>query len=210
MKRGFTLIEMLVVIGIIAVLAGATIASFNKLTKGAEKAKAQEQVHQVATALAKIWETDGNWPKRLRENGGERGGILDKDNALVLAKHGALSLTTKGKDKDMKLAGRDRFGLLTPWATKAVDRNASATEGTKVDGGATIADHRLHFAVDVDGDGVISGVDVGGETIDIRATAVVWCIGKSGGQGGQPWPYSIGQKKDDVYSWSVGQTKAVQ
>jgi len=91
-----------------------------------------------------------------------------------------------------------------------VDRNASATEGTKVDGGATIADHRLHFAVDVDGDGVISGVDVGGETIDIRATAVVWCIGKSGGQGGQPWPYSIGQKKDDVYSWSVGQTKAVQ
>lgn len=210
MKRGFTLIEMLVVIGIIAVLAGATIASFNKLTKGAEKAKAQEQVHQVATALAKIWETDGNWPKRLRENGGERGGILDRDNALVLAKQGVISLTTKGKDKDMKLAGRDRFGLLTPWATKVVDRNASATEGTKVDGGATIADHRLHFAVDVDGDGVISGVDVGGETIDIRATAVVWCIGKSGGQGGQPWPYSIGQKKDDVYSWSVGQTKAVQ
>jgi len=210
MKKGFTLIEMLVVIGIIAVLAGAALASFGKMTKSAEKARAQELVHQAAMALTKIWESEGNWPKRLRENGGESGGILDKDNALVLAKHGAISLTTRGKDTDMKLAGKDRFGLVTPWAAKVIDRNASASEGTKVDGGATIAEHRLHFAIDTDGDGVIRGVDVGGETVDIRASAVVWCIGKSGGNGGKVWPYSVGQKKDDVYSWTAGQTKVVQ
>lgn len=210
MKRGFTLVEMLVVIGIIVVLMGAAVASFGKLTKGAEKAKSQELVSQVSTALSKIWNSEGNWPKRFRDVG-ETGGILDADNALILAKKGVFSFSSK-KDSDGKpvaLVGKDRFGLVTPWASKILERNASATEGTRVGGASTIADHRLHFAVDVDGDGVIRGVNVGGETVNIRATAAVWCIGKSGGQGGQPWPYTTGQKKDDVYSWTLGQTKAI-
>jgi len=210
MKKGFTLVEMLVVIGIIVVLMGAAVASFGKLTKGAEKAKAQELVSQVSTALSKIWDAEGNWPKRLREVG-EKGGILDKDNALVLAKKGVMSFSVKkdGDGNPVALVGKDRYGLVTPWAAKVLERNASASDGTRVGGTSTVADHRLHFAIDVDGDGVIRGVDVGGETVNIRATAAVWCVGKSGGQAGQPWPYSVGLKKDDVYSWTQGQTRAI-
>jgi len=211
MKRGFTLIEMLIVIGIIAVLIGATALSFGKLTKGAEKAKAQELVSEVATALTSIWDTDGMWPKPFRANVGETGGLLDKDNALVLAKRKLMSFTTKKASSEISaLAGKDRFGLLTPWAARVVANNAAATEETSVGGISTVRDHILHFAVDLDGDGIIRGVNVGGETISIRATAAVWCIGKSGGNKGQPWPYSEGVKKDDVYSWTPGQTRGIE
>ena len=46
----------------------------------------------------------------------------------------------------------------------------------------------------------------GGETVDIRATAAVWCCGKDG----VIEAYAIGLRKDDVYSWTVGQTKEVR
>lgn len=44
MKKGFTLVEMLVVIGIIVILLGASIGGFSKMTKSAERAKARELV----------------------------------------------------------------------------------------------------------------------------------------------------------------------
>ena len=64
----------------------------------------------------------------------------------------------------------------------------------------------MRYAIDLNGDGVIPGVQVGGETIDIRATAAVWCCGKDG----KMESYSAGLKKDDVYSWTIGQTRGVQ
>ena len=60
MKRGFTLIEMLVVIGIIAVLAGASIGVFAKASKKAQLAKGRELVSNVATALATIYQQSGH------------------------------------------------------------------------------------------------------------------------------------------------------
>nr|MCR5838000.1 type II secretion system GspH family protein [Kiritimatiellia bacterium] len=49
-RRGFTLIEMLVVIGIIAMLMGVLLASVSTFLKTAEKARCQELVANTATA----------------------------------------------------------------------------------------------------------------------------------------------------------------
>jgi len=197
---------MLIVIGIISILIGASLASFGKMMKSSEKAKVQELVSEAATALTAIYEKEGIWPKRIRTEGATDG-RLDKDAALIIANRGYMSLSVANG----KLAGKDRFGIITPWAAKVVDRKGtSASEGDAVGGGATVADHVLHYAVDLDGDGIIEGATVGGEQVNIRATAAVWCIGKSGGNKGQPWAYSTGQKKDDVYSWTKGQTQAVK
>ena len=210
MKRGFTLVEMLVVIGIIAVLIGASIGGYSAMTKTAERAKCQELVSNAATALTQLYQQEGNWPKRLALNGGSDG-QLDAEAAIPLAKGKYFSLTTTGSGRSMKLAGLDKFGIVTPWATAVLKRKGSSAQITDpINSVSTVKDHILHYALDLDGDGIIKGMNVGGQSIDIRATAAVWCIGKDGGNRGQPWSYQVGQKKGDVYSWTPGQTRNVQ
>ena len=210
MKKGFTLIEMLVVIGIIAVLVGVSIGGFTAMAKTAEKARAQELVNNVATALTALYQQEGNWPKRLATNG-QTDGQLDQNAAIPLALGKYFSLTTKGSGKDIKLSGLDQFGIVTPWATAVIKRRGTSAQLTDiVSGTSTIKDHILHYALDLDGDGVIKGANVGGESVDVRATAIVWCVGKSGGHQGQPWPYKTGRKKDDLYSWTPGQMTEVK
>ena len=203
-RRGFTLVEMLVVIGIIVALMGVTLASVSTFLKSAEKARCRELVSNTATALAVLFQREGSWPKLLRQGHGGNN-LLDEKAALPLAKGGYMTLTMN--DKKTQLAGYDCFGIVTPWALAEIKRKgSSASLSTKVSGGGTIQDHILRYAIDLDGDGVIPGVQVGDETVDIRATAAVWCCGKDG----KIEAYSVGQRMDDIYSWTVGQTRGVQ
>lgn len=203
-RKGFTLIEMLVVIGIIATLMGVTIASVSKFLKSAEKARCQELVANTATALTALYQKEGAWPRALITNHNSDQG-LDEKAALPLAKGGYMTLTVNNAGN--QLSGYDRFGILSPWALVVVKaKGSSASDSTPIPGGGTIKSHTLRYAIDLNGDGVIPGVQVGDETIDIRATAAVWCCGKDGKIEG----YSKGLKKDDVYSWTVGQTREVQ
>lgn len=210
-RKGFTLIEMLVVIGIIATLMGVMVASVSKFLKSAERARCQELVANTATALTALYQKEGAWPKALINNHNSEQG-LDKKAALPLAKGGYMTLTLKtdsnGKVvKPEEIVGYDRFGVVSPWALTVIKRRGtSASESTSVPSGGTIKDHVVRYAIDLNGDGVIPGVQVGGETIDIRATAAVWCCGKDGRIEG----YAKGLKKDDVYSWTIGQTRGVQ
>ena len=203
-RRGFTLIEMLVVIGIIATLMGVMLASVSKFLKSAEKARCQELVANTSTALVSLFQKEGSWPRALIK-GHNSNNILDENAALPLAKGGYMTLTMNSSKT--QLSGYDRFGVISPWAFTVLKRRGSATSlSTKVPSGGTIQDHILRYALDLDGDGVIESVPLGGETVDIRATAAVWCCGKDG----VIEAYSIGLRKDDVYSWTVGQTKEVR
>jgi len=218
MKKGFTLIEMLVVLGIIAILIGASIGGYSAMSKSAERTRCQELVSNTATALTALFQDEGVWPRRLAKNGATDG-KLDEDTAYALVANGRsyFSLTKNGD----KLGGHDRFGILTPWAQAVVKRlGTSASKGSKV-GSMTVDDHILHYALDLDGDGKIVGASVGGRSVDVRATAIVWCCGKDGEI--DPYPYvgggsgGLGQsagvsggKTDDVYSWTPAQTKDVQ
>ena len=56
---GFTLIEMLVVMGILAILIGAGMITFSAATKKAQQARAREVVSNVATALEAIYQREG-------------------------------------------------------------------------------------------------------------------------------------------------------
>ena len=201
MKKGFTLIEILVVIGIIAILMGTGIGTYAGVTRAAEKKRCQELVANTATALTALFQTNGSWPEALLRDG-SKDGELNETVAYPLAKGGYMSLTAE----DGKLAGYDRFGIVSPWASAYIKRRgASASLGDKV-GFGTIKDHILHYALDLDGDGIIEGASVGGESVDIRATVAVWCCG----QDGKIEPYSSGLHKDDVYSWTYGQTQGAR
>ena len=203
-RKGFTLIEMLVVIGILVTLMGVTIASVSKFLRTAEKARCQELVANTATALVALYQQEGAWPKALiRNHNSEQG--LDEKAAVPLARGNYMTLTLNSSST--QLSGYDRLGIVTPWAAAVVKRMGNSASGSSpVPGGGTVQDHVLRYALDLDGDGVIPGVTVGGEAVDIRATAAVWCCGKDG----KLEAYSRGLRHDDVYSWTPGQTKEVR
>ena len=204
MRRGFTLIEMLVVIGIIAALVAASIGAYSGVTRAAEKAKCRELVAQVATALTTLYQREGNWPKRLALQG-KTDGRLDAETAIALKNYLSLNV------ENGKLAGYDRFGIVTPRALAVIKRSGKSADLTTVvstskDGSQTVEDHILHYALDLDGDGIIEGASVGGESVDVRASAIVWCAGYDGCME----TYSKGQRKDDIYSWTPGQAQKVK
>ena len=118
---------MLVVIGIIAILVGASISGFAKMQAPADRAKVQELVSNTATALTALYQKEGAWPKRLAKNGATDG-ELDAYAALPLAKGGYLSLRMNSEGTD--LAGLDRLGVVDPWAAAVVKRRGSSASAS--------------------------------------------------------------------------------
>ena len=196
MRRGFTLVEMLVVIGILAILIGAGMTTFSSATRKAQQARAREVVSNVATALEAIYQREGSFPRRVLAAGGSDG-EMTPEVAYELAKRNAMTLTYDSSSK--KTIAADRCGILTPWGQEVVRRkgNSGVADGTKVPSGGTIKDHRVHFAVDTEGRGYVNA-SVGGETVRIRASAVAWCCGRDG----KEYKYSDGLRHDCSYSWS--------
>ncbi len=206
-KKGFTLIEMLVVLGIIAVLMGSLLAGFNHIMKSAQRAKAQETVSNAATALSVILQENKSWPNSIINEAAKNPSQMTVDVARYLAKKRYMAISYKkvGNDK-YQLIGTDRCGIVSPWAAAVLKRTggASASENTgleeKVPTGGTVKDHLLHFAVDLDGDG-ITEANVNGTTVKIRASAATWCAGADGVLA----PYNQMGRSDDVYSWQKAQ-----
>lgn len=216
MRGGFTLVEMLIVIGILAVLVGIGLSSFSSSTKTAQKARGQELVSNVATALEAIYQREGVWPRRILANGASDG-KLDENVAYELAKRKVLTLTYENGSK--KTTGLDRCGVVTPWAQDTIKAvGISANSGTRVRTGGTVKDHILHYAVDTDGDGYVDA-SVGGTSVRIRGSVAVWSCGMAGGEispyrGGSGGTKDGGANKsakggslNDIYSWTYSQVE---
>lgn len=208
MKKGFTLLEMLVVIGIIAILAGASMIGYSKIVKSAKKARTQELVSNAATALTQILsKNNGVWPKELIDglNGGK--GRLDKTVSMVFVRKGLLGLTynqsTANDEASYELRGKDRCGIVDAEAEDFLKRAKNAQESAKVPTGGTVRDHILYYAIDDDGDGFTDAqVEGASGPLKIRATAVVWAAGPDG-----KVDYSTYGRNDDVYSWRPAQVE---
>ena len=200
---------MLVVIGIIAILGGASMLGYSKIVKSAKKAKTQELVSNAATALTHILsKNDGVWPDDLIARVSSGNGKLDADTAKVFIRFSLLGLsynqkTANGDASQYRLTGKDRCGIVEADAEAGRKRSTQASTGTKVPTGGTIADHILRFAIDEDGDGITEAQVEGGGTLKIRATAVVWAAGPDG-----KVDYGSYGRNDDVYSWRPAQIKA--
>ena len=210
-KSGFSLIEMLVVIGIISVLSGALIMGIDRVRKTAQRSKAQEIVSNTATALGLIFQKEMGWPKLLlswsgRQLEAEPSHVFVRFNLLGLS-YDSRSYTASSHKGTIKLIGADRCGIVDPWATAVLKRKTSSAEKDglelKVDTGGKVKDHILWFAVDDDGDGITEVNIPNSSAIRVRAPACVWSAGADGVLG------KYGQRNkdadDDVYSWSRGQ-----
>ena len=205
-KLGFTLVEMLVVLGIIAILAGASMIGYSKVVKSAQKTKNREIVSNAAAALTQILnQNGGSWPEQLLSKASGGKGRLDKDVCQMFVTFNMMGLShnkDKRSDGTYELIGKDRFGIVDADAEKVLKRSASAAEGTRVPSGGTVQDHILYFAIDEDGDGFTDAQVDGGGNLKIRATAAVWAAGPDG-----KVDYGTMAHNDDVYSWTPAQVK---
>lgn len=204
MKKGFTLIEMLIVIGILAILTGATIGGYSAVTKKARRAQAQETVSNVATALGILYVKESAWPRGIINANKNNGyNVVGESVARVFGKHGLMGINcVKGSDGTVtRLRGVDKFGVLDPWGAAVLKRNKNATLESAVPSGKTVKEHLIYFAVDLDGDGIVQAAE--GAPADVRATAIAWGAGADGEWKIEDYP-KMG-RTDDVYSWQRSQ-----
>jgi prepilin-type N-terminal cleavage/methylation domain-containing protein len=109
---GFTLVEMLVVIGIMGILATSLLGAFGYVKEIAWKSRAQSQVSQVATALTVYLQSERSWPAQLLSRD-----EFDDEACWVLQEARLLDVKTwKDYSKNIKHEeSQDRYGFLDPW-----------------------------------------------------------------------------------------------
>ena len=207
-KSGFTLVEMLVVIGIIAILAAASMLGYSKVVKSAKRTKNIELVSNAATALTHILsKNDGVWPEDLLNRLDAGNGRLDEETSRIFVRYDMLGLSynqreANGDVSKYRLTGKDRCGVVDSEAEAVLKRSSSASESTSVPTGGTVKEHILYFAVDEDGDGFTEAKVEGAGALRIRANAVVWAAGPDG-----IVDYRTIGRNDDVYSWRPAQVQ---
>ena len=121
MKRNFTLVEILVVIGIVAVLAAMLLAGLGGATGKAENAKAKSQIKDLQNAIAQFQLEYNKLPKPK----GYDGKVLDSDQYKwlleVLAGETPGKASTYGNPNTRKkqfLALDKDDNYLDPWDTE--------------------------------------------------------------------------------------------
>jgi prepilin-type N-terminal cleavage/methylation domain-containing protein len=161
--RGFTLVELLVVISIIGLLAGLSIPAVGGAMNSAKKAKVSAFAHQVRTALVQFNTEYGYFPTN-----GMNQGVGTTASTLALILTGSASSTNDNPRRvsflevpsDFTLNGLGNIsnsGIVTPRGFYA--------------GGQS----NLSVSVDHDYDGQIS-VTNGTTKINLTATTAVWFV----------------------------------
>ncbi len=203
-RRGYTLVEMLVVIGIIGVLGVALLGSFSYLKTTAWQTRAQTQVSHVAAGLTVYLQNERSWPDVLlakTEFDAEACALLQ--NAKIVDITTWKDFNSDGTGKTLNENSPDRYGLLDPWGVSIMRKNPLSLEDA-------VKNHRLQFRLDKNFDGYVDASEGSPNGVKVRGSVLVWSRGPDGyddDSGKNPkakhrYPY------DDRLSWNYGQAKA--
>ena len=209
LRKGFTLIEMLVVLGILGILMASLSSAYLYVQKMAWQAHAQELVSNAAVALTLYLQKEGSWPREILDSNGE----FNEHVCRVLQEHNLMDITAYKRNGDnlkydsngkpeLNPDSLDRFGLLDPWGRRILRRNVEMDAVSE-----EIRNHRLQFRIDTDLDGAVDS-ELG--TIPLSATvrgaAIVWSCGPRGRDdsllGGGDTKRFL---KESRLSWSFGE-----
>ena len=202
---GFTLVEMLVIIGIIGLLAGALVPTVSHLRRAAKRARAQGAVTSAKVALNAYLQSEREWNGLFGLDSSAQVAVsdvadgIDYDIAKILSDAKLLDLVVP--DDPATSTSLDRFGFLDEWGRFQLRRNTgiSSDSDTGSDG-VKIRDHRLQFRLDTDYDGYIDAGEGSPLGLRFRASVIVWSRGPDGkddfDSNGGRYP------DDDLISWN--------
>jgi len=205
-NQGFTLIEMLVIIGIIGIIAGAMMTSVSHLKTTAKRSRAQNAVSDTYTAMNLYLQKEREWHISMIN-------ALEMDEAVcrILAENQLMDLSVSSGNADS--TNQDRFGYLDEWGRAALKRSPaiSTAQQTGFDG-IRIEDHRIQFRLDLNYDGYVDASEGSPKGLRIRSNLVVWSRGPDGQddfessnpKAANRYPY------DDLISWSQAQVNSDQ
>ncbi len=191
---GFTLVEMLVIIGIIGILSSALVTSVSHLKRSAQRSNAQGAVNNAKVALEAYLQTNREWADEM-----VHALEIDYDVAKILSDEKLLDLVVP--DNPSTSTSLDRFGFLDDWGRLQLRRNPNISSDTQLGSdGIPIKDHRIQFRLDTNYDGYVDGSEGSPNGLRFRASVIVWSRGPDGkddfGPSGGRYP------KDDLISWN--------
>ena len=220
-RTGFTLIEMMIVVGIIGILVAALSVGLTRWVRSAQKSNAQAAVSDARTALEALFiKKDSTWPPAILNARTHEGGfhVMDEKVAIELFRNNLGNVDCKktadqGGLDDYTLRGADRCGIADPWAREVLKNSPkNGDKNTKVPSGGKVEDHLIYFAVDQNGDGIVDKSE-GAPVKGVRARVITWCAGADGGLGDCSTDKRSKAKfdgrtvsnGDNVYSWQRDQ-----
>lgn len=200
LRGGFTLVEMLVVIGMIGILAATLVGSFSHVQTTARQSQAQAQVSEVATAFNLYLQQEREWPAAWLTKT-----EIDEDVCKVFQNKHLLDLTTWSTNSvKINAESLDRFGMLDPWGRAALRRNPKASSANTSIGGVKLSDHRIQYRLDQDFDGYVDSGEGAPKGTKIRGSVLVWSRGPDGKDASTQSKRFPG---DDRLSWNYGQAR---
>lgn len=171
--RGFTLIEMLVVIAIVLLLAGLLLPAVAMVRRQAKIAAARTEVKQIEAAWRQYYSAYEKWPP-----------MLSYTSTFVRIEGAVAALLTRGETDAVNNPKRLRFldfkrlnadgTPVTPWADTSLTDAAMGDEGGK---------KRFYYSMfDMDYDNIIPGCPTCPPSVEIpltnniQRTVVVWTV----------------------------------
>jgi len=195
-RRGFTLLELMVVIAIIAVLAGLFLPALQSVLERAKKAQARNDVIQIVTAVNAFYAEYGRYPLV--------GTVTTPD-----ATYGIVTSQSDGLFNELRAKA---YSL----NTRQIQFISPAEDGTQTNPNGKIgSDSQFHdpwgnpylIRIDADYDNQVVNpytADTGAGPTNIRQGVIAWSVGKDaklGNNGNNRFKDSNGAQSDDVISW---------
>ncbi|EPH7351634.1 pilin [Neisseria gonorrhoeae] len=141
LQKGFTLIELMIVIAIVGILAAVALPAYQDYTARAQVSEAILLAEGQKSAVTEYYLNNGEWP----ENNGDAGVASPSDikgkyvkevkvaKGVVTAQMASSNVNKEIKDKRLSLWARRQDGSVKWFCGQPVTRNAAANDANKID-----------------------------------------------------------------------------